>query len=220
MANARTDTVRRRTRKMAAGGLPHLLLLLLGIAIAGIASAKTKHHPRCPKGEVKTSKGCKTPLSHYLVTLRSSNRLIAAQLGPNAGGDSEITWNPSVAYPYQHPCTGPAFTGVLAATPQALQVPVTTRHSYVGTTFSGKKNVEGGTQGVSDGVETDLLTVSTTGKVKTIKTISGTVTITEKRGFGPTQTDQTYTYCGSTFKFKLTEYVGAFPGPAGPPPTG
>jgi hypothetical protein len=124
-----------RTALMIAAGVAFAIAALF----AAGASAKPKHakKPRCPKGQVHTKAGCKTPLSKYLVTLRSSNHLIAAQLAPNADGDSEIVWNPSVAYPYQHACSGPALTGALATQPVADLVPISTKSAYVGTTFSG-----------------------------------------------------------------------------------
>jgi hypothetical protein len=217
MANAWKDTT--RAGRLITGAFLIVALVLAGSAAAEAAKPKKHHHPRCPKGQVKTSSGCKTPLAKFLITLRSSSHLIAAQLAPNADGDSEIVWNPSVAYPYQHPCTGPALTGALATQTEAASVKFTTKNKYVGTAFSGSQVVEGGSQDVTNGVETDQVTVSTTGKVNTAKTVSGTVTISEKRGLGPSLTSQTYTSCGSTFKFKLTKYTGAFPGPASVPST-
>jgi hypothetical protein len=186
-----------------------LVVLLPGTAIG------KKKHPRCPKGQVQTKHGCQTPLSKFLVTYRSSNHQVVAQLGPNKFGNSEIRFSASEAYPYQHPCAGPTLTGAIAGPILAGFVPIKTKTAYVGTTFSGKLNVGGGTQLEAGGVRSVLVTVTTSGKVLSAKTLTGTVTIAERREFGPTQASQTtYTTCGSSFSFKLHRYVGAFPGPA------
>jgi hypothetical protein len=185
---------------------------LLALPTASAVANKRKHRS-CPKGQVRTKQGCKTPLAKYLVTYRSANHRVAAQLGPNKYANSEVVWNASVAYPYQKPCGGPALTGALAAPIQAGRVLIKTKTPYVGTTFSGKQIVGSGVQQEAGGWRSVSATVSATGKVLSAKTLSGTVTITETRGFGPTPSSQTtYTTCGSTFAFTLHRYRGAFPG--------
>jgi hypothetical protein len=188
---------------------------LLGVMLVAAVAAARAHHARCPKGQVHTSRGCKTPLATALTTFRSSNHLIAAQLGASKFDNSVIHWHQTVAYPYQRPCSGPPLPGVLAAPAQAGDVPIRPKNGYVGTTFSGKQTVGGGVQQTSTGVYSDGVVASATGTVKSLTTLTGTVTITETRGFGATQsTIKTYTTCGSTFSFTLKRYVGAFPGAA------
>jgi hypothetical protein len=188
--------------------------LVTVMSVAAVAAARA-HHPRCPKGQVHTSHGCKTPIPAALTTFRSSNHLIAAQLGPSKVDNSVIHWHQTVAYPYQRPCSGPPLPGVLAAPAQAGDVLIRTKNGFVGATFSGKLTAGGGVQQVSTGVYSDEVVASATGTVKSLTTLTGKVTITETRGFGPTQdTIKTYTTCGSTFSFTLKRYVGAFPGEA------
>lgn len=160
------------------------------------------------------------------MTYRSADRRIAARLGPNSYGNSEIVWNSSEAYPYQRPCSGPALTGAIAAPIQVGNVYIETKTPYVGTMFSTKPPIGshlqnggvvagGGVQQESGGWRSVEVTVAATGKVVSTTTLTGQVTITETRGFGPTPSNQTtYTTCGSTFTFSLHRYVGAYPGPA------
>jgi hypothetical protein len=198
-------------RKFGAAAISSLVAVML---VAAVAAARA-HHARCPKGQVHTSHACKTPLPATLTTFRSSSHLIAAQLGPNKFDNSVIHWHQTVAYPYQRPCSGPPLPGVLAAPAQAGDVPIRTKNSYVGTTFSGKLTAGGGVQQASSGVYSDEVVATATGTVKSLTKLTGKVTITETRGFGPTQsTIKTYTTCGSTFSFTLKRYVGAFPGAA------